>query len=118
MAARGCVLLVFPAQTYRLDAFLSAAERTGVELILATDLTAPFSRHGRVVLAVDFADPEGSAARLAAVLGDRTPPLRGTMGTHEASGLAFNQHRRHRTRTVEGASSLRCHSDAAREAMV
>jgi biotin carboxylase len=81
------VLLVFPAQTYRLEAFLQAAERVGVELVLATDLPGPFARHGRVVLAVDFADPEGSAARLAHVLQARTLQLTGTLGTHESSAL-------------------------------
>src|SRR5262245_34404822 len=84
---RPTVLLVFPAQTYRLDAFLSAAARVGVELVLATDLPAPFAKHGRVVLAVDFADAEGSAARLATVLRDRTPPVSGILGTNEPSAL-------------------------------
>jgi biotin carboxylase len=79
------VLLVFAASTYRLDAFLDAARRIGVELVLATDLPRSFARKGAPVHGVDFADAAGSARRIAGAL--RQQGLSGALGTHEASAV-------------------------------
>ena len=55
------LLLVFPAQSYRVEAYVAAARRAGVELVLATDLPAPFARHGLEVHEADLARPERAA---------------------------------------------------------
>ncbi len=83
--ARARVLLVFAASTYRLDAFLDAARRLGIEPVLATDLPSSFARKGAAVHAVDFADAAGSARRLVGAL--REEGLSGAVGTHEASAV-------------------------------
>src|SRR5262245_38853155 len=79
------VLLLFPSQSYRVDSFLLAAERAGVDLWLGTDLPGAFERHGRPVVAVDFHDPEGAARAIADA--SARAPLAGVVGTNETSAV-------------------------------
>lgn len=58
-------MLLFPSQSYRVDAFVAAAAHIGAELVLATDLPAAFDRLGPPVVGADFADPERAASELA-----------------------------------------------------
>jgi biotin carboxylase len=58
-------MLLFPSQSYRVDAFVTAARQLGIHLVLATDLPAPFERLGPPVVGADFADPEVAASQLA-----------------------------------------------------
>lgn len=57
--------LVFPASSYRPEAFLAAADAAGIEVVLATDLPGAARRLGRECHRVDFADPVASARALA-----------------------------------------------------
>src|SRR5689334_23961837 len=59
------LLLLFPASSYRVEAFLQAAERAGIDLWLGTDLPAAFARLGRPTVAVDLRAPEAAAAAIA-----------------------------------------------------
>lgn len=79
------VLLLFPSQSYRVDAFLRAAERAGVDLWLGTDLPAAFTGHGRPVIGVDFRRPEESARAIAEA--SARAPLAAVLGTNETSAL-------------------------------
>jgi biotin carboxylase len=58
-------MLLFSSQSYRVDAFVAAATNVGVELVLATDLPAPFKRLGPPVIGADFTGPEAAASKLA-----------------------------------------------------
>jgi biotin carboxylase len=60
----GRVLFVFPATSYRADAYVAAARRLGVELVLATDIDAAARRFGLEVHRVSLADPEAALASL------------------------------------------------------
>ncbi len=77
------LLLVFPAQSYRVEAYVAAARRAGVELVLATDLPAPFARHGLEVHEADLARPERAAEALAGAAG----LLHGVVATNETSAV-------------------------------
>jgi len=79
------LLLLFPASSYRVEAFLEAAERTGVDLWLGTDLPAAFTRHGRPTVAIDFRAPEDAAAVIAGVAADT--PFAGIVATNESSAV-------------------------------
>ncbi len=79
------LLLLFPAHSYRVEAFLEAAERIGVDLWLGTDLPAAFTRHGRPTLAVDFRAPESAAAIIAGVAAET--PFAGILATNESSAV-------------------------------
>lgn len=79
------VLLLFPSQSYRVDAFLRAAARTGVDLWLGTDVPAAFVKHGRPVLEIDFKRPEASALAIAEA--SREAPIAGVIGTNESSAV-------------------------------
>jgi biotin carboxylase len=59
------VLLVFPATSYRIDAFVECAAELGLALVLASDLPAP--RYGLREVRVDFADVDASLAAVDAV---------------------------------------------------
>ncbi|MGI9004644.1 MAG: ATP-grasp domain-containing protein [Streptosporangiaceae bacterium] len=61
------VLLLVPARTYRAADFLLAADRMGLELVIASDGALPLG--GRPVIPVSPGDPEGSAGRIAARCG-------------------------------------------------
>ena len=85
MVEKHRLLLLFPAHSYRVEAFLAAAERVGVDLWLGTDLPAAFTRHGRPTLAVDFRAPESAAAGIAGVAVET--PFAGILATNESSAV-------------------------------
>jgi biotin carboxylase len=82
---RARLLLVFPASSYRVEAFLQAAERAGVDLWLGTDLPAAFARHGRPTLAVDLRAPEEAATAIVRAAYDT--PFAGILATNESSAV-------------------------------
>lgn len=79
------LLLLFPAQSYRLEAYLAAAARVGVDLTLGTDLPGAFTRHGCPVVGVDFARPDPAADTIVAACA--ATPLSGVIATNEPSAL-------------------------------
>jgi biotin carboxylase len=79
------ILLLFPAGSYRVDAFVEAAARAGVELWLGTDLPAAFTTHGLRTFAVDLRAPEEGAATIA--IAAREAPIDGIVATNESSGV-------------------------------
>lgn len=81
----GAVLLLFPRTTYRVEAFREAARRTGIPLVLATDLAAPRARDGEPIVQVSFADPERAAADIAAWA--RPRGVRGIVPTDELTAV-------------------------------
>jgi biotin carboxylase len=97
------LLLLVPSQSYRVEAFLAAAKRTGVDLWLGTDLPAAFARLGRPILTVDFAAPDRAAAVIAEVAG--RSPFAGILGTNESSALVAS--------TAASLLSLPCSSPGA-----
>lgn len=78
-------MLLFSSQSYRVDAFVTAAAHVGVDLVLATDLPAPFERLGPPVIGADFTDPEGAASRLADAV--RDAGIRGLVPTNETTAV-------------------------------
>ncbi len=84
-APRPRLLLLFPAHSYRIEAFLDAAGRTGVDLWLGTDLPAAFTRLGRPTVAIDFKAPEVAAAQIARVAAGA--PFAGIVATDENSAM-------------------------------
>jgi biotin carboxylase len=85
MARQPRLLVLFPAQSYRAEAFLAAAERVGVDLWLGTDLPPAFARYGRPLLDLDFTAPHEAAARIARAAAET--PFAGILGTNESSAL-------------------------------
>ena len=79
------LLLVFPAQSYRVDAYVAAARRLGVDLVLGTDLPGPFVRHGLPLVTVDFRNPEAASAAIATAA--LAAPLDGIVATNETSAV-------------------------------
>ncbi len=79
------LLLLFPASSYRVEAFLEAAERTDVDLWLGTDLPAAFTRYGRPTVPIDFSAPEVAARAIAAVAA--LTPFAGIVATNESSAV-------------------------------
>jgi phosphoribosylaminoimidazole carboxylase (NCAIR synthetase) len=59
------LLLVTPS-SYRANAFGSAAASLGVEVVRGVDMPEPLAELYKVPLALDFGDPEGSRAKIAA----------------------------------------------------
>src|SRR5437763_10420704 len=58
-AKKRVVLLMTPA-TYRAGAFLSAAKRLNLEVVVGIDLPETLAEYWHVPLGVDFANPEAS----------------------------------------------------------
>jgi biotin carboxylase len=83
--ARRRILLLFPAHSYRVEAFLEAAQRTGVDLWLGTDLPAAFAKLGRPTVAVDFGAPERAADEIARAAA--RAPFAGIVATDEGSAV-------------------------------
>jgi biotin carboxylase len=79
------LLLLFPASSYRVEAFLEAAERAGVDLWLGTDLPAAFTRLGRPTLGVDLRAPERAAEEIARVAAET--PFAGILATNESTAV-------------------------------
>jgi biotin carboxylase len=73
--------LVFPATSYRPDAFLAAADAMGVEVVLVTDQPGAAVRFGRDCHKVDLGDPIASARALS--LG----PIDGAVAVDEKSAV-------------------------------
>ncbi|HHH28481.1 MAG TPA: ATP-grasp domain-containing protein [Polyangiaceae bacterium] len=97
-------LLCVPATSYRPGAWVAAAEATGVELVLATDLPAAVRRYELPTVAVDFADVAASLAELAsyeldavAAVDERSAALAATVARQR--GLPFH--------SVEGVEAAR-----------
>lgn len=66
---RARVLLCFVATSYRVPAFVQAAERLGVELLLCTDAPATAAHHRLPVARADLARPDRGAAGVLDELG-------------------------------------------------
>jgi len=79
------LLLLFPASSYRVEAFLHAAERAGVDLWLGTDLPAAFARLGRPTIAVDLRAPEHAADAIARIAA--ATPFAGILATNESTAV-------------------------------
>jgi biotin carboxylase len=79
------ILLLFPAQSYRVESFVAAAHRLGIGLILGTDLPGSFAHHGLPLITVDFRQPESTAAAIEA--NAKTMRLDGIVPTNESSAV-------------------------------
>src|SRR5258706_4160126 len=79
------LLLLFPAQSYRVDAYVEAARRLGVGLVLGTDLPGPFARYDLPMVTVDFRHPESGATSIETAA--RATPLDGIVPTNESSAV-------------------------------
>jgi hypothetical protein len=79
------LLLLFPAQSYRVDAYVEAARRLGVGLVLGTDLPGPFARYDLPLVTVDFRHPESGATSIETAA--RATPLDGIVPTNESSAV-------------------------------
>jgi biotin carboxylase len=66
MTAQARVLLLVPARTYRAADFILAAERMGLDLVVASDGALPL---GRAVIPIRSADLDASARRIVALAG-------------------------------------------------
>jgi biotin carboxylase len=66
------VLLLLPTTTYKVTAFLEAAARLGIDVVVGSDRRQALADHapGRT-LALDFLDPEAAAAAIAAFARER-----------------------------------------------
>jgi biotin carboxylase len=78
------LLLIAPATSYRVEAFVLASRRLGVELTLGCDVPAAHERHGVPTIKVDLSDPERGAEEC--LRGGRVR-YDGVLGTDEASAL-------------------------------
>lgn len=79
------LLLLFPAQSYRVDAYVEAARRLGVGLVLGTNLPGPFARYDLPLVTVDFRHPESGATSIETAA--RATPLDGIVPTNESSAV-------------------------------
>ncbi len=60
------LLLLVTSSSYRVNAFVTAAESLGVEVLRGVDMPEALAELYKVPLALDFGDPEGSAEKIAA----------------------------------------------------
>ena len=79
------VLLGFEATSYRPDAYVAAAAREGIELLLATNMLAAASGFGLAATQVDFARVEGAAIPCEQWRHQSGAPLAGVVAADEAS---------------------------------
>ena len=81
------LLLLLPTTTYRTQDFLAAARTLGLDLVCASErpntLEAQLPDH---FLTVDFTDPDGAAATVAAF--SRSNPLRAVVGVDDVTAVA------------------------------
>jgi biotin carboxylase len=84
-APRQRLLLLFPAHSYRVEAFVEAADRAGVNLWLGTDLPAAFTRLARPTVGVDFREPERAVTEIVRVAAET--PFTGILATDEGSAV-------------------------------
>jgi len=81
------VLLLLPTTTYRTQAFVDAARALGVELVCASEQPSTLEALSPdSLLTLDFNDPEGAAARVAAW--SRTRPLDAVVGVDDLTATA------------------------------
>jgi biotin carboxylase len=81
------LLLLLPTTTYRTQDFLDAARALGVDIVCASEEPSTFEAHAPDnLLTLDFADPEGAAARVAALAARR--PLRAVVGVDDLTAVA------------------------------
>jgi biotin carboxylase len=80
------VVLAFPQTSYRVEAYLLAAERLGIELLLATDMADAATRFAQRTVVVDFANPEEGAGSIVS-----RGPFDGVIATSEESAVMMAQ---------------------------
>jgi biotin carboxylase len=81
------LLLLLPTTTYRTQDFLDAARTLGVDIVCASEQPSTFEAHAPDhLLTLDFADPDGAAARVAAFAGRR--PLNAVVGVDDLTAVA------------------------------
>jgi biotin carboxylase len=81
------VLLLLPTTTYRTHDFLDAARTLGVDIVCASEEPSTFEAHAPDnLLTLDFDDPDGAAAKVAA-LADRRP-LAAVVGVDDLTAVA------------------------------
>ena len=81
------LLLLLPTTTYRTQDFLDAAQVLGVDVVCASEKPSTLEAHvPDHLLTVDFADPDGAAARVAEFAGRR--PLQAVVGVDDLTAVA------------------------------
>src|SRR5438270_654410 len=81
------LLLLLPTTTYRTQDFLEAAGRLGVDIVCASDEPSTFEAHAPDnLLTLDFADPDGAAARVATLAARR--PFSAVVGVDDLTAVA------------------------------
>jgi biotin carboxylase len=89
-AAHRRVLLLMAAKTYRAKAFMQAARRLGVEVVVGSDERGPLSRRtGGSQIGLDLARPARSAARLERIAEER--PFDGIVNVDDATTIVAAQ---------------------------
>lgn len=83
-STRRIMLLTTPT-SYRTPAFLRAAERLGIDVLLITDMPEPLRRSHPSRYAVDFSRPEEAAKELAQLAGDY--PVRAVVPVDDAGTI-------------------------------
>ena len=81
------LLLLLPTTTYRTEDFLDAARTLGVDIVCASEKPSTFEAHvPDHLLTLDFADPDGAAARVAELAERR--PLHAVVGVDDLTTVA------------------------------
>ncbi len=81
------LLLLLPTRTYRTEAFIDAARTLGVDLVCASERPSTLeSLAPDTLMTLDFADPDGAAAAVAAW--SATRPLAAVVGVDDATTAA------------------------------
>jgi biotin carboxylase len=81
------LLLLLPTTTYRTQDFLDAARTLGVDVVCASEKPNTLEAHvPDHLLTIDFADPDGAAARVAEFAGRR--PLQAVVGVDDLTAVA------------------------------
>jgi len=81
------LLLLLPTTTYRTQDFLDAARALGVDIVCASEEPSTFEAHAPDnLLTLDFTDPDGAAAKVAALAARR--PLRAVVGVDDLTAVA------------------------------
>ena len=81
------LLLLLPTTTYRTQDFLDAARALGVDIVCASEEPSTFEAHAPDnLLTLDFADPDGAAAKVVAFAGRRH--LNAVVGVDDLTAVA------------------------------
>src|SRR5205085_2564267 len=83
------VLLLTTPNTYRAQAFLAAAKRLGVEVVIATDMQAELAESWGQRLGLDFQRIEQAVAEIVAFAADR--PLSAIIAVDDSGSLLAAQ---------------------------